>query len=202
MFWSFGASAAGGTLDQHLRADASRFAVRFRRLNQYQVARKIWYNEGLIRTYCNEVDRNEYWGPRGLLNLIPEVVILGRNPTVEIDTSAATYSLFQNWYTAQASGGFSIGPFSIGGGGSSSSSFTDIRNASSGTTIRIEDQSNQIYVVAVISLRTSDLLDNPSLRIKPELIALDREIASEQDHWERANANQIANVRVNPQFVQ
>ena len=77
LFWNFGGSAEGGSVDRHFREDASRFALGFKRLGQFQVLRKNWYNETLVKTYGKEVEKDEYWGRSGALNLIPSVVILG-----------------------------------------------------------------------------------------------------------------------------
>ena len=178
LFWNFGASASGGTLDRQLREDASALTIGFKKLNAFQLVRHGWYDESLIRTYCREVKRDEFWGERGMLNLIPQDVILGRGVFIEIETAARSYSEFQNWFNVEGSGGFRIGSFSIGGGGSHSQHFSDIRNASSGTTIRIEDKSDQIYVIGSVSVRVSDLVDSPGFAVAPLIEEIDAELAA------------------------
>jgi hypothetical protein len=196
LFWSFGASADGGTIDKHFREDASRFAISYKKLVAANVTRKPWYIEKFIRTYCKLVDKDEYWTQTGQLSMIPQTVLIGRGPTIEIDVSARTYSEFQNWYNAHASGGFSLGPIQIGGGGSSSVHYTDIQNQSSGTTIRIQDNSNQFYTVAVSSLRTLDLVESPRLQMLGELPAIDAEIRDADNAWMRSYSNLVSQGRV------
>jgi hypothetical protein len=186
-FWNFGASADGGTIDKHLREDASRFAISYKKLVAVSVTRKPWYSEKFIRTYCKLVDKDEYWTETGQLSLIPQTVLIARGPTIEIDVSARSYAEFQNWYNAHASGGFSVGPLSIGGGGSSSVHYTDIQNQSAGTTIRIADNSDQIYVIAVSSLRTIDLIESVRLQMANEISDIDAEIARADRSWLEAN---------------
>ena len=77
-----------------------------------------------------------------------------------------------------------MGPWSIGGGGNYSTSYSDIRNASSGTTVRIEDTSKQLYVVAVVSLRQSDLLEKPFLIFADEIAKEKRDFERENEAWE------------------
>jgi len=185
LFWSFGASADGGTIDRHLREDASRFAIRFKKLIPAPVTRKIWYLEKFIVTYNKLVNRDEYWSATGMLSMLPRVVLLGRGPSIEIDTQTRSYSEFQTWYNVHASGGFSLGPISIGGSGGSSMHYTDIKNSSSGTTIRIEDTSDQIYVVGVASLRPIDLYESARLRMEAEVAQIDGEIADADSAWSR-----------------
>ena len=43
MFWNFGGSADGGTIDKHLRDDASRFAISYKKLVAATITRKPWY---------------------------------------------------------------------------------------------------------------------------------------------------------------
>lgn len=177
-FFSVSASAEGGTIEKHMQASASSFSISFKKLGPANVLRRNWYNESLIRTYCREVNREEYWGLGGTLNMIPQTVIIGRGISISIEVDQATYDEFQTWYTAHGSAGFSFGPWSVGGGGSSSTSFTDVRNASAGTTIKIEDTSDQLYVVGIISLRPSDLYDHPGLAFKDEVAEIDNQIVA------------------------
>ncbi|NEU99817.1 hypothetical protein [Bradyrhizobium uaiense] len=196
VFWSFGASADGGTIDKHFREDASRFAITYKKLVTATVTRKPWYIEKFVRTYCKLVDKDEYWTQTGQLSLIPQMVLIARGPTIEIDVSARSYSEFQNWYNAHASGGFSIGPVSIGGGGSSSVHYTDIQNQSAGTTVRIQDNSNQFYVIAVSSLRTLDLVESARLQMLSEIPDIDADIANADRAWGQMNPNLHAQGKV------
>ena len=88
--------------------------------------------------------------------------------------------LIQNFRIGSTSRGVAarIGSFSIGGGGSHSQHFSDIRNASSGTTIRIEDKSDQIYVIGSVSVRVSDLVNSPGFAVAPLIEEIDAELAA------------------------
>ncbi len=156
-FWGFGGGASGGTVDHHIRQESLAVRVSFRNLVKLPVVRGPWFDHGLVQAYHRLVDTAEYWGPSGVLSLVPQEVILGRGVSIDIDTRQTSYDYFRNWYQASASGGFSLGPFRFGASGASASDFQSIRNSSQGTTIRIEDTSNTIYVVGVVSLKINEL---------------------------------------------
>jgi hypothetical protein len=183
-FFSFGGGASGGTLDKHLRDDAQSVLFKFKNLNRFAINRGPWFSETILRMHCTDVDADDYWGPRGALNLVPLELVFGRGLSVEISTLQRSADEFKNWYTASGSAGFSFGPFSIGGSASSSQSFSNIQNQSSGTMIRIEDLSNTIYLVGVISLKTGDLLTANRDLVAPFLAEARNEALLADNEWE------------------
>jgi hypothetical protein len=158
-FFNVGGSASGGNIENHLRAGTQSLKFSFKRLTLGTITRGNWYDGGLVTSppYYTWVDRNEYWGVNGTLSLIPVSVIIGRGLSVTISTSQHAYDEYQNWYNQSASAGFSFGPWSVGGGESSSTSSTTISNTSSGTSITINDTSGDAYLIGVISRKMDDL---------------------------------------------
>lgn len=154
-FFSASGGASGGTVENHLATATQGVSFTFKRLVSATVTRGSWYDPGLLTSlpYFGYVDANAYWGPRGTLNLVPIAVIIGRGLTVEISTSAAAVSSYQNWRRSSGSLGFGIGSFRIGASGSSSTQWGSTTDTSSGSTIKIEDNSGQAYVIGVVLMK-------------------------------------------------
>lgn len=151
-FFNVSGGANGGTVENHLRTDSTAVRFLFKRLVLGTVTRGTWYDAGLVTSYpyYTWVDPASYWGPSGTLNLIPVSLVVGRVDKIEIDTSQRAFDSYRSWRQSSGSLGFSIGPFSIGGGASSSTQWGSTNDTSTGTTIRIEDKSGQGYIFAVV----------------------------------------------------
>jgi hypothetical protein len=180
-FFSVGGSASGGNIENHFRQGTQNLRMSFKRLVLGNIVRGKWYDGGLVGSppYYTWVDRNEYWGPNGVLSLIPQSVIIGRGLSIEIDTSQTAYDEFQSWYSQGASGGFSFGPWRVGGGESSSTSSSSVSNTSSGSTVRLSDTSGQAYIIGVISQKMEDLTS--SIAPFRAIAALDAERFARED---------------------
>lgn len=188
-FFSFGSSASGGTTENHLREDATRVTFKFKNLNKFPVTRGPWFSENLIRLHCRDVRTSDYWGPAGALNLIPQELIFGRGLSVEIETSQRSFDEFRNWYSVSASAGYGFGPFRIGGRGAYSQSVANVQNQSNGTTIRIEDRSNSIYIIGVVSLKVSDLIQ---LYYEDLARTASRQAEEVDENWTRENEKTLS----------
>lgn len=164
-FFSVGASASGGTVESHLRSGTQNVRFGFKRLALASIVRGTWFDNGLVaaRPYFDYVDSSSYWGSGGTLNLVPVAVVIGRGVSVQIETSQAAYDSYQSWRQTSGNAGFSVGPWRVGGSGGSSTSWGSTTNTSNGSTIGIQDDSGQAYIVAVISQKMDDLIANPSL---------------------------------------
>jgi hypothetical protein len=158
-FFSCGGSASGGHVEDHLRSGTQNLKFTFKRLVPLTIRRGAWYDEGLLSPYVSYVDKDEYWGPAGTLNLIPTGALIGRGLTVEIDTSSIAYDAFRDWRRQNGNAGFSFGPWSVGGGANSSTDSSSVSDSSSGTTLRFTDNSRQIYVISVISTKMDDYIN-------------------------------------------
>lgn len=158
-FFSVSGGASGGTLETHLATGTQSVRFAFKRLALGTVVRGSWFDAGLINSlpYYGYVDPSAYWGPSGTLNLVPISLIIGRSPTIEIATSSTAVDTYKNWRKSGGSLGFGIGSFRIGGGGSSSTEWGSTSDTSSGSMIRIEDTSNQAYVVGVILAKMDEV---------------------------------------------
>ena len=187
-FFNVGGSASGGNIERHFREGTQALRMSFKRLVLGTVTRGKWFDGGLVSSapYYKWVDADEYWGANGTLNLIPTGVIIGRGLTIEIDTSQTAYDEFQSWYQQSAGGGFSFGPWSVGGSEGSSTSSDSVTNTSSGQTVRIVDNSAQAYLIGVISLKMDDLAANQEVYRR---IALTDLAHNEQEEEERSARN-------------
>lgn len=170
-FFSIGGGASGGHVEQHLRQSSQSVRFTFERLVQATVVRGAWFDGGLVNSlpYHGYVSFDDYWGPKGTLSLIPVSVLVGRGVTVEIATNQTAYDAFQSWYHTHGGASFSFGPWRVGGGGSSSTSWGSTTNTSSGSTIRIADTSGQACIVAVISQKMDDLVASARPFIEPAI---------------------------------
>lgn len=174
-FFSIGGSASGGTIEDHLRAGTQSVRLNFKKLSKHAILRGRWYDEGIIGPYVSMVDANTYWGRSGTLNLIPIEVILGRGLTIEVSTSQTAYDSFQNWHQNSGSTGFRFGPWAVGAGGNSSTSSNSVTNTSSGSTISFQDNSDQVYVIAVVSNKMDDYILAPQMELIRSLVQSDFE---------------------------
>lgn len=158
-FFSVSGGASGGTVESHLKTGTQSVRFAFRRLALATVVRGSWYDPGLVNSlpYYGYVDPGAYWGPSGTLNLVPVSLIIGRSPTIEIATSNAAVDSYRSWRQSGGSLGFGIGSFRIGGSASSSTEWGSTSDTSGGTTIRIEDRSNQAYVVGVVLAKMNEV---------------------------------------------
>ena len=182
-FFSIGGGASGGTVESHLRSSTQRVKFSFERLVLATVVRGTWYDGGLVNAlpYNEYVPFDQYWGSNGVLSLIPVSVLVARGLTVEIDTSQAAYDSFQSWHSTHGGVSFSLGPWRVGASGSSSTSWGSTSNTSSGSTIRLTDNSGQASIVAVISQKMDDLVGHTS----PLVDAMYRDVAlAEQKKFE------------------
>jgi hypothetical protein len=156
-FFSCGGSASGGHVEDHLRKGTQKLRFIFKRMIPVQIQRGAWYDEGLL-SYTDYVDKEEFWGPRGTLNLIPVSAVIGRGLTIEIETTSEAYDSFQDWRKASGNAGFSFGPWSVGAGANSSTNSSSVSDESTGTTLRFTDNSDQIYILSVISMKMDEYL--------------------------------------------
>lgn len=158
-FFSASGGASGGTLETHLATGTQSVSFSFKRLAVATVVRGSWFDPGLVNSlpYFGYVDSSAYWGSGGTLNLIPVSVIIGRSPTIEIATSSTAVDTYKSWRKSSGSLGFGVGSFRIGASGSSSTEWGSTSDIADGTTIRIEDKSNQAYVVGVLLSKMDEL---------------------------------------------
>jgi hypothetical protein len=155
-FFRIGGEASGGTITSHMAREATRVRIEFKNLASFPVRRSTWFQGALIRQYARRVDGARAWGAGGYLNLIPTGLVLGRGLKVTLTVANSTRDEFHNWYQASASLGFSFGPWTIGGGGGSSSRTDEVKVHVADGQITIEDLSNSIFLVACTSERPID----------------------------------------------
>ncbi len=112
-----------------------------------------WYTDQLVRTYAcgpfkdgSKVNATSLWGPNGSLSAIPVSVIVAYRPFINVQLTDTQYKFFQT--STSGSGGLSIGPFGIGGGGSSFKQ--DISDVKHNGYIEVTSTSDTPMVIAVI----------------------------------------------------
>jgi len=154
-FFSFGASASGGSLniDTH---DAN-FLMTFSASNvgTFTVKPHGWFNATAVKGFKNgpwipngpiAKGTMSLWGPDGVFNLMTTQLIVVYHPKIVARLSKSDYQYAESHF--QASGGMSIGPF--GFGGSYSRRNEDVHFDSTTNTITAEDTSDTPQVIAVI----------------------------------------------------
>jgi hypothetical protein len=158
-FFRVSGGASGGTVESHLRAGTQKLKFSFKRLVPGNVVRGTWFDGGLVQAlpYRKYVDHDSYWGPNGVLPLIPVTVLIGRGLSIEIETSQRAYDEYRSWRQTHGGGSFSIGGFSIGASGNSSTSWNSVTDNSAGTAIKLTDNSNEAYMVGLVSVKMEDL---------------------------------------------
>ncbi|HCR3978043.1 hypothetical protein [Citrobacter koseri] len=190
-FFSCGGSASGGHVEDRLKKGTQKLKFSFKRMITVQIQRGGWYDEGLL-SYTGYVDKEEFWGPRGMLNLIPVSAVIGRGLTIEIETTSEAYDSFRDWRRTSGSAGFSFGPWSVGAGANSSTNSSSISDESTGTTLRFTDNSDQIYILSVISMKMdeyfkSKVYEEKALQDIKKLELLSGEVSermkSLQEYW-------------------
>jgi hypothetical protein len=122
-----------------------------------------WYDGGFVRNLINNQGRgagyhilegwkvkgeggNVVFGKGGILQLAITKLIFAIKPSIEIKTSDSYFKdHFEEW---KASGGVSIGPFTIGGAGGQTKNFTVTKT--SNNSAKFETTSNDPLVIAVL----------------------------------------------------
>lgn len=153
LFFSVSASASGGTISEHVNMSTTSVEFGFKNLAQFGVRRSTWFDGTLLREFANRVDMQKFWGPHGVLSLIPTSIICGRGLTMKINMTNTVRDEFHSWYQASGGAGFNFGPWSIGGSGGSSSRRDQVTVAKDEGAITIEDHSNSIFLIAVSTER-------------------------------------------------
>lgn len=115
-----------------------------------------WYHEFLIDNYaCGpfkkdiSFDANDLWKTGGSLSLVASGVLVAYKPFVSVTMSDADYKEFEQ--DIGGSAGFSIGPFSFGGGGSSVKKTVETHSQSRTVTVNVTSETPM--VLAVLSKR-------------------------------------------------
>jgi hypothetical protein len=162
--WFWWSAGFGGNADHtSIRRDhedkTAQMLVRFKNLQEFPITRGSWFKMGLVRSYGQQVRQaNANWVKGARLNIIPQSLIIGTGLEVEINTSDTTSHYSYDAWNSGGSGGFRIGPFSFGGGGSSSTVNERTEVTKTGTKLKVKDTSDRAIIVAVKSIRPVDLL--------------------------------------------
>jgi hypothetical protein len=180
-FNSIGGGASGGSVEEHVRKNTTSIEMSFKNLAPFTVRRSNWFDATLIREFHRRLDYDTFWGPSGVLHLIPTMLVFGRGLKATLALDNYTRDEFHTWREAHGDAGFNIGGWSIGGsvGSTSRSDQVDVKKEDG--KVVFEDKTNNIYLVAVISERPGDfgLYDSAyALSLYKELDRLDAEDAS------------------------
>jgi hypothetical protein len=117
------------------------------------VPSKNWYSANLLSDFaCGPFKASahtkptDWWGADGKLSVIPVSVVVAYRPDIEAVLTNAQYNFFES--ATSGGGGLSIGPFGIGGGGSSLHQHID-KNQNTGH-IHITTESQTPTVIGII----------------------------------------------------
>jgi hypothetical protein len=154
-FFSFGASASGGS--HSVDTNSSDFKMEFsaKDFTVFNVTPGNWFNGTALKALQNgpflpngpvASGLIPLWGPKGVLNLMVNQIVVAYRPKVVGRMSQSDYSEVKTRF--QAGGGFSVGPF--GFGASYSRNTSDVRFDDASRTFTAEDTSDVPQVVAVI----------------------------------------------------
>lgn len=166
-FFSAGGSVTDETHSRNWQTDTTEIKISFKNIKSFNIVRGQWFKGGLVQRFAPQL--GAFFGPAGRLNVIPTELILGLGMSIEITTSEAVGSYFYHRHHTSGGGGFSIGPFSIGGRGGSTSTYESTKVEKTSTGLRIEDTSGRAVVLGVVSERPQDLQSTPSLMMYEEL---------------------------------
>lgn len=159
-FFGVGGGASNETIKTHAESDTSSISISFKNIQSFVIDRGTWFKAGLISRFRDRMPPG-FWGEAGRLNLIPTSVVLVRGLKINVQTSSQVTDYFFNKRTAGGSAGFSIGPWRIGGNASRVSIEENYEMLRTTTGFTLEDLSGRAQVLAVTSIKNSDLLANP-----------------------------------------
>lgn len=154
-FFSFGASASGGSLN--IDTSNQNFLMTFSAKNVavFTIRPHGWFNATAVKGFKNGPwvpngpianGTMHLWGADGIFNLMTAQVIVAYQPKVVARVSQSEYQYAESHFSA--SGGMSIGPF--GFGGSYSRRNEDVHFDAASNTITAEDTSDVPQVIGVI----------------------------------------------------
>lgn len=182
--------SASGKMEDEVQStkwkqQTSEVKVNFKNIKPFNIIRGQWYKPGLITRFLDRLPAS-FWSESGRLNLIPTQLIVAHGLSIDITTSDEVRDYFYHRHSVGGGGGFSIGPFSLGGGGSSTSTYSETNVVKTATGLHIEDTSGRAVVLAVISTRPQDLLHTSST---PMFLALNKaEKTKANAQWKEAMA--------------
>ncbi len=161
LFFSASGSVEHEDKSSQFEKETSEISFSFDNVQPFNIIRGQWYKPGLINRFLDKIEPS-FWGRAGRLNIIPTQLILGHGLSVEIKTSAQMKDYIFSRHKVGASGGFSIGPFHLGGGGGSTTTSEKTTVTKTDTGLQVKDQSGRAVVLAVISNRPADQLKIPN----------------------------------------
>lgn len=161
-FGLFGASGSvsNETIKTHAETDTRRIAIHFENIQSFPIDRGSWFKAGLIARFRDRMPPG-FWAEGGRLNLIPTSVVLVRGVRIEVETSSEVTDYYFNKRTAGGGGGFSIGPWRVGGSANRTTIEEQYSMDRTAAGFVIQDTSGRAQVLAVASVRNLDLLTVP-----------------------------------------
>jgi hypothetical protein len=162
--WCLFFSASGGVehedRSEKFKADTEEITINYENLAAFNIKRGQWYKEGLVRRFADNINQS-FFEQDGSLPLIPTQIILAHGLSIDVKVGTESRDYFYNRHTVSGGGGFSLGPFSIGGGGSSTTTYENLKVEKTSSGLHIEDTSGRAVLLAVISQCPFDWLTSP-----------------------------------------
>ena len=159
LFRAGGLDANGRDIEEHMRSDTTSVQVGFDKLEEFIITRGAWYDEQIIRRYMGKVPAEVFWGPNGVLNLIPRSVIVVRGMHLTMTCSAETLDRVEHHLGGSADAGIWCGWFKIGGGGGGGRDEVTITRHNDSNTLTLSPKDPKAcQVLAIRSWRPLDLL--------------------------------------------
>lgn len=155
-FFSFGGSGGGNWTRINEEKEQVDFKVEFKSLGRLTLNQGPWFSKTLITTFQDGMDfipnspitkGGKLWWPDGRFAWITKEVVLAYQPKFTVTLSKSRYEDVKK--ALSGGGGLSIGPFSFGASGGSSTesiSYDDGHN-----TITLEDTADSPMILAVIN---------------------------------------------------
>lgn len=149
----FSGSAGSDTTSINVKTDGSNADIKFFGMAMVPIHPTQWYSEQLLVQYaCGpfkpdaQLSPSTLWGSAGSLSAIPVAAILGYKPDLFIKLTHAQYDFYERH--VNASGGFSYGPFHVGG--SYSKTIQNITDDKQAGTVHVQNIAPTPVVLAVL----------------------------------------------------
>ncbi len=156
-FFSFGASAGASHEEFDSSSSDFKMSITAPSFASLQVLPGPWFHRNVITAHPDGPylaagpaavqKRNFFFGPTGILNVIPAMAYVAYQPEISVSLAESDYHRVEDQWNANAS--FGIGPFSFGGGASSSSSDVTFNAASRTFVAKSHSPHAQLFAVRV-----------------------------------------------------
>jgi hypothetical protein len=139
--FSFGGGASGSRLEQEARDKATSVTMSFENIQEFSIERADWFSMYILERFGAMLP--EFWGPDGLLNVIPTSVVLVKGVRVNVVSNNSYSKRVEEHFQAKKTVGW--GPFKFSANYSRDSIYSKVEV--NGDSFSITSLGDEVYLL-------------------------------------------------------